>query len=1151
MNHLHNFAISLLAQDAVDPANESTGPISSFLALLGNDVFLALLTIALTVVACFVVGGYYTRSIRLPEMGWKVGLMLSCLFVSAEMIVFKWPPRLGVDLKGGVVYMAQISPVAEDENVKPEDLVPRLKERVDPTNTKEIMIRPYGSDMIEIVIPDVTDAEGDRIWSKVTQQGVMRFQIVARGVDESQVSTPLKDLADAQAAAGNLSPWVLDAKQNRVGRWVGIGRKLDQFGDLGAYRYVPSGNAIIRDATTGVILNPPAEALVMEEGNEGVLLTQWAESGNIPGLPEGQKANLQILMEVGNFDVTGDSLANPTQGFDDRNRPAVNFQLKGKGIGFFYKLTSDNINRPLGIVMDDRLLSAPNINSAISNQGQIMGNFTQSEVEDLVNILKSGRLPATIKEQWVSKDQVDSNIGQQMQSQGLMAIGASFVCVMIFMLFYYRFSGVVACFALIVNVAMIVALTMLINFPFSLTSLAGLVLTVGMSVDANVLIYERIREELAKGASLRMGIRNGFARATTTIVDANVTTLITAVVLYAIGTEQIRGFAVTLILGILISMFTAIFCARAIFEIAERTRFLRKLGMLQLLSPTRFEFTRFWKMTTIASMLLIAIGLVATYLRYETRQDLFSYDLKGGTSARIVFEESQKPEDVRKNLKDYFANLNVDGVTFDIDASMVRADGYEENRVFRVDTSLKPWEVQDESIAKLREERQALVAKRDQANGEERENLDNEIEQKSAEIVGKTQRPEDYPEFTEILEEVFKGKLAHYELTVDVDEIKYEPVSLTTEPESTEPESTEPESTEPESTEPESTEPESTEDGDAEKGQSRVEPMGRLQFVNFVPRQDDETQEGETQNDDGETTETPGDADVSEESAETEDASGPQLVNAETVLTFTYPIDQDGVREAIAAVADDESLSVSADAVVFEDVSPDDSKGTLWRVEIKNTNEGDVKLLMSGLVNRFAEKTYFRSIADVGGQIAADAQVQAIAAILASLIGIVVYLWFRFQRVIFGFAAVVALVHDVAIVLGVIALSCWLNPVLGTILLVDNFKISLPVIAAFLTIIGYSLNDTIVVFDRIREVKGKNPKLTEEMLDTSISQTLSRTLLTSITTLIVVGILYFLGGEAIHAFAFSLVIGVFVGTYSSIFVASPALYWLAKRTEKG
>ena len=390
-------------------------------------------------------------------------------------------------------------------------------------------------------------------------------------------------------------------------------------------------------------------------------------------------------------------------------------------------------------------------------------------------------------------------------------------------------------------------------------------------------------------------------------------------------------------------------------------------------------------------------------------------------------------------------------------------------------------------------------------------------------------------------------------------------MSLTTEPESTEPESTEPESTEPESTEPESTEPESTGDGDAEKGQSRVEPIGRLQFVNFVPGQDDETQSDETQGDetqgdetqgdetqgDGETAETPDDADVSEESAVIEDVSGPELVNAETVLTFTYPIDQDGVQEAIAAVADDESLSLSADAVVFEDVSRDDSKGKLWRVEIKNTKEGDVKLLMDGLVNRFAEKTYFRSIADVGGQIAADAQVQAIAAILASLIGIVVYLWFRFQRVIFGFAAVVALVHDVAIVLGVIALSCWLNPVLGTILLVDNFKISLPVIAAFLTIIGYSLNDTIVVFDRIREVKGKNPKLTEEMLDTSISQTLSRTLLTSITTLIVVGILYFLGGEAIHAFAFSLVIGVFVGTYSSIFVASPALYWLAKRTEKG
>ena len=155
--------------------------------------------------------------------------------------------------------------------------------------------------------------------------------------------------------------------------------------------------------------------------------------------------------------------------------------------------------------------------------------------------------------------------------------------VLVFMLFYYRFAGIVATVALLLNLVLILALVMAINQPLTLTGLAGLVLTVGMSVDANVLIFERIREELDRGAALRMAIRNGFDKATTTIVDANVTTLITAIVLYVIGTEQIKGFSVTLILGILMSMFTAIFVARLIFDIAERKRWLTKLSMTRIL----------------------------------------------------------------------------------------------------------------------------------------------------------------------------------------------------------------------------------------------------------------------------------------------------------------------------------------------------------------------------------------------------------------------------------------------------------------------------------------------------------------------------------------------------------------------------------------
>ena len=178
---------------------------------------------------------------------------------------------------------------------------------------------------------------------------------------------------------------------------------------------------------------------------------------------------------------------------------------------------------------------------------------------------------------------------------------------------------------------------------------------------------------------------------------------------------------------------------------------------------------------------------------------------------------------------------------------------------------------------------------------------------------------------------------------------------------------------------------------------------------------------------------------------------------------------------------------------------------------------------------------------------AGDTQNQAFVALFASLVFIIGYIWVRFQRVTFGLAAVVALVHDVLVTLGVIALSQFVAsiPAIAGPLQLEAFKISLPILAAFLTIIGYSLNDTIVVFDRIREVRGKSPYLSAEMINKSINQTLSRTLLTSLTTLIVVVILYFLGGPGIHGFAFALVIGVIAGTYSSVFIASPVLLWMS------
>jgi SecD/SecF fusion protein len=188
----------------------------------------------------------------------------------------------------------------------------------------------------------------------------------------------------------------------------------------------------------------------------------------------------------------------------------------------------------------------------------------------------------------------------------------------------------------------------------------------------------------------------------------------------------------------------------------------------------------------------------------------------------------------------------------------------------------------------------------------------------------------------------------------------------------------------------------------------------------------------------------------------------------------------------------------------------------------------------------------------IGGRVASRMAADAIAAIVLCLAGIIGYVWFRFHGVVYGFAAVVALIHDVLVALGFVALSAYLVtsvPPLANLLMVDKFQISLTLVAAFLTIIGYSLNDTIVIFDRIREVKGKSPRLTAEIINAAVNQTFSRTLLTSFTSLMSVIVLYIVGGAGIHAFAFALLIGFIAGVYSTIFIANPVLLWLAQRAD--
>jgi SecD/SecF fusion protein len=220
-----------------------------------------------------------------------------------------------------------------------------------------------------------------------------------------------------------------------------------------------------------------------------------------------------------------------------------------------------------------------------------------------------------------------------------------------------------------------------------------------------------------------------------------------------------------------------------------------------------------------------------------------------------------------------------------------------------------------------------------------------------------------------------------------------------------------------------------------------------------------------------------------------------------------------------------------------------------WKVTLPIDKEQAAKVL-DHAKSKLEGEIVWQTSSKIGGQVSADTRWRALSALVVSMLGIVAYLWFRFQKVAWGLAAVAAIAHDALVMLAGIAASYWLAPYLGVIG-VEEFKISLPVVAAFLTILGYSVNDTIVIFDRLREIRGKSPDITRAMLNAAVNQTLGRTIILAGITLTTVLILYVFGGPGIHAFAFALVIGVISGCYSTLAIASPLVLWLLAHKPEG
>ena len=1100
------------------------------------------------------------KAIKMPNYGSRlatIGLSaaIAMIFIVSNGWTDKgWSPKLGVDLSGGVNIIGQLNlseindPDAPfgTEGVTAEDIIPNLLKRVDPSGTKEILIRALGRDKIEVIIPNVELSEADEIWYRLSKTGHLQFRIAA----DRRFHKPAFEIAEAMAAEGDTSRTVYTGsgdEQKVVARWYNIAR-MDRTGtmeadDLVPIKYIPSGpnylSYLLRDKRSGRLISMSEFSFNGKVSSPAAKKTLRALKGTrdftdemVRGLEMAEQLiklgydTPQILMmepKTDKSDVQGRHLTSIRSGRDDKGNRNVSFELNNEGARRMSYLTS--IHKPkgegqeylLGIVLDNTLHSAPSIQSPIHGSGQITGSFSQKEIDDLIINLRSGKIEVALNKNPISKNYIESSLGAELKQKGFWAIGASLVLVLVFMVFYYRFAGIVACAALLLNLVLILGLIMAIRQPLTLTGLAGLVLTVGMSVDANVLIFERIREELAKGAALRMAIRNGFDKATVTIVDANVTTLITALVLYVIGSEQIKGFAVTLVLGILMSMFTAIFCSRTVFDIFERRRWITKLGMLQVLSKRSFNFLGKRAFTYAMSAVLIIAGIVGIY---SLGAKILDHDLRGGSTAQAVFTQDMNREEILKTLVDL--ELDHNGEKLEFSVSKINSTDFD--NVFKIDSNLPPydnpelpaWEELDDILTRTFKEK---------------------LKYQNVKVGPITLKPTDGAAVTK---PVINQKLGVATSTSPIPvnffnftapgvlhNLAYGPLGMLQDVQAETPEA---EGTD---TEPELEAP-APETSDV---------------------QDPETTEPELPMDQGDVDELPDDAlpgiGAGNGGAIEEEPSVNETANATFSLTFDQAISGKGIKTLLAQAAERMEAEIEEDQITViperldADTSAELTLSKVWTVELPVSSETAAKLTETWS-SKFNDTAYFPVAGGVGGQIAQQTQWQAIMAIVASLLGIIAYVWIRFQNVAFGLAAVVALIHDVLIVLGAIALSHYVAGALGFIL-IEDFKISLPVIAALLTIIGYSLNDTIVVFDRIREVRGKRIEMTEEIINSSISQTLSRTILTSLTTFIVVAILYWFGGDAIHGFAFALVIGVIVGTYSSIFIASPTLLWLMNR----
>ena len=606
----------------------------------------------------------------------------------------------------------------------------------------------------------------------------------------------------------------------------------------------------------------------------------------------------------GRAPLEGDVIVDAKDDFDQYGKPSVSMSMNTDGARRWALLTKQNIGKSIAIVLDGYVYSAPNVQTEITGgNSQITGHFTPEEAKDLANVLKSGKMPAPAH--IVQEDIVGPSLGQESIEAGIISCIVAFILLMVYVCSMYGFTaGMVANGALLLNFFFTLGILSSFQAALTMSGIAGLVLSLGMAVDANVLIFERTKEELRLGKKVKDALKDGYSNAFSAIFDSNFTSIITGVILFYFGTGPIRGFATTLIIGIAISFFTAVFMTRLVFEhymnkgkwlnLTFETRLSK--GVLQ---DTKYNFMKYNKTWLSSGLIIVLICVGFLFIRGLSQ----SIDFTGGRNYQVRFEQSIEPEQVRELMEGQFEDANVTVIAIGTDGKTVRI-----STNYRIN--------------------------------EEGNNVDSEIEAK--------------------LYEVLKPLLTKN-------------ISLET----------------------------------------------------FIDR---------------------------------DNHTGGSIISSQKV----------------------------------------------------------------------------------GPSIADDLKVAAVWAVIFAVLGIGLYILFRFRNIAYSVGSIAALTFDTILILGVYSMFWNILPF--------SMEIDQTFIGAILTAIGYSINDKVVIFDRVREYFHLYPKRsTFQLFNDSLNSTLTRTLFTGSSTLIVLVVIFILGGESIRSFSFAMILGVVFGTLSSLFVASPIAYSLFKK----